>query len=295
MKQQKTLLAAALLASAVLIGTAEAGVSSVVARGSAGKIGPAGPAGKPGPAGPAGPQGLKGDTGSTGAQGPIGLTGATGAAGTNGVDGAIGPKGVDGAVGPKGDTGLQGVKGDAGINGVDGVIGPKGDTGLQGPIGLIGLTGATGPVSGSCTLYHWGDTGPDGGKVFYVDGSGCHGLEAQATDASSGAIMDWETAISAVAAYNTTAITGVLGLNCSTTAYPSSTAPPATPNCWHLPSKTELEYLYEQKNVVGGFSPYGYWSSSEAGNYSWAQNYLYGLQDFFERGPKFLARAVRAF
>ncbi len=30
-----------------------------------------------------------------------------------------------------------------------------------------------------CTPYHWGDTGPDNGKVFYVDGLGCHGLEAQ--------------------------------------------------------------------------------------------------------------------
>ena len=36
--------------------------------------------------------------------------------------------------------------------------------------------------SSYCTSYHVGDTGPEKGKVFYVDESGCHGLEAKATD-----------------------------------------------------------------------------------------------------------------
>ena len=110
-------------------------------------------------------------------------------------------------------------------------------------------------AAATCTPYHWGDTGPDGGKVFYVDGSGCHGLEAQPYDVAAdsqkpydGKPMNWKNAILTAAAYNITTITGPSGLNCSTTAFP------ATPNCWHLPSKNELSWLYEQKSVVGGFA-----------------------------------------
>ena len=148
----------------------------------------------------------------------------------------------------------------------------------------------------ACTPYHWGDTGPDGGIVFYVDGSGCHGLEAQAADASSGALMNWATAISTAAAYNTTAITGTLGFNCSTTSYPSLTAPPATPNCWHLPSKTELEYLYEQKTDVGGFGDSNYWSSTEDSiTFAWYQSSFSGHQFCNPKTNEYRVRAVRAF
>ena len=138
----------------------------------------------------------------------------------------------------------------------------------------LGLSGS------SCTPHHWGDTGPDGGKVFYVDGSGCHGLEAQPYDVGAtsanllGVTQTWTSAISTAAAYNDNArgVTGTPGLNCSNTAFPSSAALPATPNCWHLPSKNELSWLYEQKAVVGGFliGSNSYWSSSESiGTNAW--------------------------
>ena len=133
--------------------------------------------------------------------------------------------------------------------------------------------------------------------VYYVDGSGCHGLEAQSTDASSGAAMDWATAISTSAAYNTTTITGVSGLKFSTTAFPSLSATPATPNCWHLPTKTELEYLYEQKTVVGGFALTYYWSSSAVDIINaWSQNFNDGYQNYYDKTSNVLpVRAVRAF
>ena len=156
------------------------------------------------------------------------------------------------------------------------------------------ITGPTG--ASSCSPYHCGDTGPDGGIVFFVDGSGCHGLEAQATEANQGAIMDWDTAISTSAAYNTTTITGPSGLYCSTTALPSPDAPPATLNCWHLPTKTELEHLNEQRTVVGGFDLYPYWSSSEsATGTAWAQGFVDGGQFSNDKALTFLVRAVRAF
>ena len=156
------------------------------------------------------------------------------------------------------------------------------------------ITGPTG--ASSCSPYHCGDTGPDGGIVYCVDGSGCHGLEAKAVDASSGVTMDWATAISTSAAYNTTTITGGSGLNCSTTAFPSLSATPATPNCWHLPSKTELQYLHEQKTVVGGFANNYYWSSSENDTfYAWYQYFGSGTQDVSGTLSFYLVRPVRAF
>ena len=152
-------------------------------------------------------------------------------------------------------------------------------------------------AAATCTPYHWGDTGPDGGKVFYVDGSGCHGLEAQPYDVAAdsqkpydGKPMSWENAILTAAAYNITTITGPSGLNCSTTAFP------ATPNCWHLPSKNELSWLYEQKSVVGGFAYYNYWSSTEGSSGdAWYQLFYSGSQASSPKSLTSRVRAVRAF
>ncbi len=206
--------------------------------------------------------------------------------------------------GHKGDKGDKGDKGQVGPRGPAGPVGPVGPQGPVGPAGAKGDKGDTGPAgsASSCTPYHWGDNGPDNGKVFYVDGSGCHGLEAQpydveATSANSyvGVPKIWADALSAAAAYNTTSITGTSGLNCSTIAYPSLTAPPSTPNCWHLPSKTELELLYEQKAVVGRFANY-YWSSTEYGsNHAWDQTFLNGTQGDSIKQASLPVRAVRAF
>ena len=152
-------------------------------------------------------------------------------------------------------------------------------------------------AAATCTPYHWGDTGPDGGKVFYVDGSGCHGLEAQPYDVAAdsqkpydGKPMGWENAILTAAAYNITTITGPSGLNCSTTAFP------ATPNCWHLPSKNELSWLYEQKSVVGGFADGPYWSSTEYNSYgAWYQDFYTGAQHYATKNGTYRVRAVKAF
>ena len=221
-----------------------------------------------GPAGPKGPIGPKGATGPAGAIGPKGATGATGTKGATGTTGETGPKGETGATGAHAEDGT--------------VVGQT----------LIWNGSAWTPTASSCTPYHYGDIGPDGGKVFYVDGSGCHGLEAQVADASSGGTMSWSAAISAAAAYNITTITGISGLNCSTTVLP------ATPNCWHLPSKNELSWLYEQKAVVGGFVPTIYWSSTQAAyDDAWAQSFYDGGQSGTSKdgSPDFRVRAVRAF
>jgi hypothetical protein len=63
-------------------------------------------------------------------------------------------------------------------------------------------------------------------------------------------------------------------------------------NDWFLPSKDELNKLYLNKDVIGGFAESTYWSSSELESYPvWGQEFSAGFQ--FETN-KFDFRYVRA-
>ena len=70
---------------------------------------------------------------------------------------------------------------------------------------------------------------------------------------------------------------------------------------WYLPSMDELNQLYINKDAIGGFANYYYWSSTEFGsNNAWKQNFVYGNQDYGSKGYNFNlnyydVRAVRAF
>ena len=214
-------------------------------------------------AGTVGPAGPKGDKGATG---------ATGLKGDKGTAGAAGPKGATGAAGPKGATGAAGLKGATGATGATGLKGDKGATGAAGKNG----------TSSAGLVYILGDIGPSGtgNIVFYVDGSGQHGLEAKTTDAKGGVSMDWATAMSTAQAYGT-CLTPVL----------------RTPTCWHLPTKSELALLSEQKNIVGGFANNNYWSSTEYNsNDAWYQYFASGYQYPSNMSLTYrVVRAVRAF
>jgi hypothetical protein len=115
--------------------------------------------------------------------------------------------------------------------------------------------------------YGLGDIGPLGGKVYYIDDSGEHGLEAKATDEINS--LSWSDAVTAASAYG---------------------------RGWHLPTKTELKMLYEQRNVVGGFAKDDYWSATELdSNSAWIQGFVNGDQDRYNKYSKLSVRAVRAF
>ena len=118
--------------------------------------------------------------------------------------------------------------------------------------------------------------------MYFVDGSGCHGLEAQPADYLVGFFIHlWTPALAVAASYNSP--------SCPTNAQ-------LTPNCWHLPTKTELNYLFEQKTVVGGFATNGYWSSTEAATGSaWNQNFIDGTQTQLPKIIYTHIRAVRTF
>ena len=73
----------------------------------------------------------------------------------------------------------------------------------------------------------------------------------------------------------------------------------ATETCygdWYLPSKFELNLLYAQKSVVGGFAGGAYWSSTESlSNYAWFQDFNVGVQVNVDKVNAYYVRAIRAF
>ena len=65
---------------------------------------------------------------------------------------------------------------------------------------------------------------------------------------------------------------------------------------WYLPSKHELNLLYLQKNVVGGFANNDYWSSTDSGSGdAWRQDFSNSYQFYFGKNFNGYVRAVRAF
>ncbi len=65
---------------------------------------------------------------------------------------------------------------------------------------------------------------------------------------------------------------------------------------WHLPLKKELNLLYENKDKLGNFKDFFYWSSSDGNyNYAWGQNFGDGLQDEANKDYLGFVRPVRAF
>ncbi len=170
-----------------------------------------------------------------------------------------------------------------------------------------------------------GDTGPGGGKVFYVNPVNTPGrnyMEA-ATSATSpawttpdpdlkwalsrGACVDKNitgakgTAIGTGAA-NTKAITRVCTPADAPAAWATKnyTGGGLAAGSWFLPSKEELEELYTEKATVGGLATGyadSYWSSSQGGSRTaWAQNFdSAGNQANGGRDDYRLVRPVRAF
>ena len=65
---------------------------------------------------------------------------------------------------------------------------------------------------------------------------------------------------------------------------------------WYLPSKYELNLLFLQKNVVGGFANTTYWSSCEVnGSTAWSVSFNSGAPGYVNKGYPPNVRAIRAF
>ena len=105
------------------------------------------------------------------------------------------------------------------------------------------------------------------GIIFHINEDGKSGLIAQKQDLPGK--YNWDNAITAC---------NELG------------------NGYRLPNKEELNLLYQQMHIIGGFANYNYWSSTEYdSNYAWYQSFGYGSQGSYGKGNTVCVRAIRAF
>ena len=161
-------------------------------------------------------------------------------------------------------------------------------------------------VVANCPGFVIGDTGPAGGKVFYVDATGAHGLEAAPVDQTNDSgLATWgclgtsipgtSTAVGTGAANTTLIIAGCAEANTAAKVAHAYSLNGYTD--WYLPSKDELALLYEQKTVVGAFANDYYWSSTEFGvRYEvWNQHFGYGYQPACSKDAMIPVRAIRTF
>jgi hypothetical protein len=67
-------------------------------------------------------------------------------------------------------------------------------------------------------------------------------------------------------------------------------------NGWRLPSKEELNVLYENKDEIGNFLGAYYWSLTEANNsdFAWNQDIIFGTQkDHYNKNNSLSVRAIK--
>ena len=145
-----------------------------------------------------------------------------------------------------------------------------------------------------------GDTGPAGGTVILVNADGVTGLEAAPADLVSTSAWGCDGNLTGVndpsigsGATNTNTLVTVHGC---TAALAASNFISGGESDWFLPSKDELNLLYNQRAIIGGFTTGLYWSSTENGtNGSFFQDFSDGSQDFTGKTQIHNIRPVRAF
>jgi hypothetical protein len=115
-----------------------------------------------------------------------------------------------------------------------------------------------------------------GGYVFWVSADGKHGLVVETQDQCNS--CSWYIAQDTISSPASHSIDGELFRD------------------WRMPTKYELNEIFIQRALIGGFVGVGYWCSSEI-NYevSGNQHFITGLQDNFFKNFNSSIRSVRAF
>jgi hypothetical protein len=154
--------------------------------------------------------------------------------------------------------------------------------------------------------FHIGDS-YGGGIIFYIDGTGQHGLIAAKRDTGDRTgRMRWGSAAFILSGATGTAVgTGAVNTQKIIKAEGQQLVYAARLCAnyrgggfadWFLPSKDELYQLYLQKNVVGGFVYGAYWSSSEFDHaLAWGKYFYNDIAQYSHKDRFNGVRAVRTF
>jgi hypothetical protein len=158
------------------------------------------------------------------------------------------------------------------------------------------------------TRMHYIGEAYEGGMIIWLDGLGQHGLVAALADEVTTNSMygGWNNLIMAHADgieggfINTLLISSLLGLSQTISAVLCSqkavTSGSNTIAGWYLPSKYELDLLYDNRTLIGGFTSNLYWSSTEASAANaWMQDFSTGAQSSSMKILSGYVRCVRKF
>jgi hypothetical protein len=245
----------------------------------------------------------------------LGVVGAKGDQGPKGDTGAQGETGPAGPQGLKGETGLTGAQGIQGLPGTNGAVGATGPAGPAGPQGAVGPQGTPGISFGSNgqPLHYVGEN-YGGGTVFFVYDNGQHGLIAAPTDQST-SIKWWN----GTGRYTGSQGDGLRAGEMNTAMIVAAQVPDnqtsifAAKACadysvsvgditygdWYLPSKYELNLLYQNRAKVSNLASAVYWSSTEYNQIvAWYIDFSNGnvdYNDFNKSAANYYVRAIRAF
>jgi hypothetical protein len=140
-----------------------------------------------------------------------------------------------------------------------------------------------------------------GGIIFYIDGTGLHGLIAATNDQSSSSIWGcYNTYIytNYYIGYGQTNTTSII-TSCLTSGIAARICDQLVLNGfsdWFLPSNDELFQLYNQRFKVGNFANFGYWSSYASSNTDAIfLNFNSGSSGSSSKNSGLYVRAIRAF
>lgn len=163
-------------------------------------------------------------------------------------------------------------------------------------------TKETSPTPVPTPTYAIGDNHA-GGIVFVLDSDKQHGLVAAASDQSGG--IPWSNgSMLTTFAYSTSLGSGKVNTDTIVASfgagnYAAKLCSDLTLNGyndWYLPSLGELDLMYTNKAVIGGFTNNYYWSSSESPNNSaWQTHFGDGHNNYNLRTSIYPVRAIRSF
>lgn len=145
-----------------------------------------------------------------------------------------------------------------------------------------------------------------GGVIFYIDGTGQHGLIAATSDQATSNIA-WGCSSNILSGADGTSVgsgqqnTNDIIAGCSESGIAARICSDLVFNGysdWFLPSKDELSLMYNNKSSIGGFGSSYYWSSTEYNNSTnaWQVSFTNGnIQGCYKGSGAYRVRAIRAF